>query len=545
MSRVLILGGYGVFGGRLARLLLADGHDVTVAGRSIDKARRFCRRWGGRPLALDRFGPLDAFEGVEVVVDASGPFQATGDDPYRAARAALSAGAHYLDLSDDAGFTTGIAALDEEAKAVGRVALSGVSSVPALSAAAVHALAEGLDRIDLIESAILPGNRAPRGRAVMGSILAQAGEPMVLYRDGRTETATGWSDPAPFTLAPGLTRRARLIGAPDLSLFPRAFDARTVLFRAGLELWPLRAGLAALSAGRARGLLPRLTRFLPILQPLAALFAPFGSDRGGMVVRVVGPRAGKIVERRWHLLAERGEGPFVPAIPARALIPRLDALPPGARPCLAELTLDAAEAALADREITCTRQSERPARLFATVADLELEALPPPVRDLHAVHDRRIFTGRARVERGRAPLARLAAWLFRFPSAGHDSRVSVRMQRDGDGERWERSFDGNRFRSHLRVSDGRMTERFGPFTFTLGLHIADGALHFPVTAGRIGPVPIPRALLPRSTAREYLDGQRAAFDVALDLPLGLGRVVRYRGWLDPMDEALALDAQDR
>lgn len=59
-STVLVLGGYGVFGGRLSRRLVARGIDVLVAGRSLERARTFCAEHGGRPLAADRDGDLDA-----------------------------------------------------------------------------------------------------------------------------------------------------------------------------------------------------------------------------------------------------------------------------------------------------------------------------------------------------------------------------------------------------------------------------------------------------------------------------------------------------
>ena len=105
-------------------------------------------------------------------------FQAYGDEAYRLAKAAISAGAHYLDLSDDGVFTKEIILLDDAAKAKGVVVRSGVSSVPAISAAAVRALSEGMRNIDLIDTAILPGNRAPRGLSVMRAILAQVGKPL-------------------------------------------------------------------------------------------------------------------------------------------------------------------------------------------------------------------------------------------------------------------------------------------------------------------------------------------------------------------------------
>lgn len=57
--KVLILGGYGVFGGRLAGLLSnVPELELFIAGRSLDKAQAFCRAYQGqakvRPVQLDR-----------------------------------------------------------------------------------------------------------------------------------------------------------------------------------------------------------------------------------------------------------------------------------------------------------------------------------------------------------------------------------------------------------------------------------------------------------------------------------------------------------
>ena len=79
-----------------------------------------------------------------------------------------------------------------------------------------------------------------------------------------------------------------------------------------------------------------------------------------------------------------------------------------------------------------------------------------------------------------------------------------------------------------------MTERFGPFTFHLGLHVTtDGALHYPVVAGRLGPLPLPRWFLPGSNASERARDGRFRFDVTLKAPLTGGLIVRYEGWLEP------------
>ena len=108
------------------------------------------------------------------------------------------------------------------------------------------------------------------------------------------------------------------------------------------------------------------------------------------------------------------------------------------------------------------------------------------------------------------------------------------MERRGERETWLRQFGSRRFRSHLRPGGaGRVWERFGPFDFLIDLQVVEGALHFPVTAGRCLGVPMPRALLPRSVSREHVRDGVFHFDVALYLPLTGQQVVRYRGWLRP------------
>ncbi|MHA6263024.1 saccharopine dehydrogenase family protein [Arenibacterium sp. CAU 1754] len=357
-NRVLVLGGYGVFGARLSRALIADGrYDVVVAGRNRAAAQEFCASYGGTPMALDRTETQLVAHLAElapfIVIDAAGPFQDYGPDGYALARAAIACGAHYVDLSDDADFSAGISSLDDAARAGGVAVISGASSVPGLSSAAVEALIPDMRDIDLIESVILPGNRAPRGLSVVRAILAQVARPIRVWREGRWSTVQGWGGLRRETIeipgaAPLTGRWSSYIGAPDLALFPERYGARTVLFRAGLELAILHWGLWAL------GLLVRL-RLMRSLAPLARpvrwmaqWFEPFGSDRGGMVVRVIGTlETGVVTERRWLLLAEAGDGPEIPTLAARILCDRLvlGHTPPGARACLGEFTLDEVEGA--------------------------------------------------------------------------------------------------------------------------------------------------------------------------------------------------------
>ena len=353
-SRVLVVGGYGVFGSRIVRRLIElDGCEILVAGRSIKTAQAFCAQHGGTPIGPDAGEVFD--DRLFAVIDAAGPFQAYRDNPYRRARAAIAAGAHYLDLADDARFVAAIGTLDGDARAAGVAVVSGCSSVPAISAAAVKALSTGLSRIETIASAICPGNRAPRGRSVIEAILAQVGKPLRVWREGAWQSEIGWGQLSSVDFgdvgAAHLGRRwASPIGAPDLELFVKRFGARTVTFEAGLELSIMHVGLWGLSWPVRVGILPSAVPLAGPLEVIANWLYPFGTDRGGMIVRVVGLTAGgEATERRWTLIAEAGDGPEVPPTPAVLMIEKLRAgrIEPGARPCVDELDLAEIEAGLA------------------------------------------------------------------------------------------------------------------------------------------------------------------------------------------------------
>lgn len=169
--------------------------------------------------------------------------------------------------------------------------------------------------------------------------------------------------------------------------------------------------------------------------------------------------------------------------------------------------------------------------LFPRYLGADFATLPPQVQALHRIDGTLTWRGTASVAHGTSLWARLIAALFRFPKAVEKTPVTVTMTPVQDGEVWVRQFGTSQFHSHLRLTAGRITERFGPFTFDLDLHVAEGALHFPVTAGRIGPLPLPRRALPVSVAREYAADGRFRFDVAIHAPLTGALIVHYKGWL--------------
>jgi hypothetical protein len=234
--------------------------------------------------------------------------------------------------------------------------------------------------------------------------------------------------------------------------------------------------------------------------------------------------------RTWALLAQNGDGPFIPAIPARALLRRAH-LPVGAGPAIEVVTLAEAEAAMADLRVMTDRTETPLDPIFPKVLGAAFASLPNTIRQTHLTIDRSHWQGRASVQRGPGLWPNLLATLFRFPAATPDTEVEVTKTATDKGETWARRFGNRRFISHLRTTPQGMTERFGPFTFGLGLAVQDGQLTYPVTTGRLGPLTLPRWALPRSDAREFVAEGRFNFDVALMAPLTGQVIVRYRGWL--------------
>ncbi len=128
------------------QLICAEqGLKLIIAGRALTKAQAVCARlrYAALPAAFDRDGDVERQLrelAPAVVIDASGPFQSYGDDPYRLVRAAIALGIHYLDLADGSDFVKGIVQFDAAARERGIFVLAGVSTFPVLTAAAVGRL---------------------------------------------------------------------------------------------------------------------------------------------------------------------------------------------------------------------------------------------------------------------------------------------------------------------------------------------------------------------------------------------------------------------
>jgi hypothetical protein len=557
--KVLILGGYGTFGGRLAQLL-ADEAGVTllIAGRSRDKAAAFCANLPSGaerlPLAFDRDGDVEtqiARIAPDLIVDATGPFQSYGADPYRVVKACVALGISYLDLADGAAFVNGVGQFDAAARARNVFILSGASSFPVLTAAVVRQLAHGMARVETIAAGIAPSpDPSAVGPNVLRAITEYAGKRTTLVRDGRRVTGYALTDGRRYTIAPPgrlplESRRFSLVQVPDLDVLPALWpDLLSVWIGAGTVPPILHRALNGFAW------MVRL-RLLSSLSPFAGLFyralqwLSRGEHRGGMFVAVEGTTpAGEPLGRAWHLLAEGDDGPFIPAMAAAAFVRNcLVGRPPpsGARAAAADLEL-VDYAPLFDRRAIYAGVREwsvdgRRQPLYRRLLGAAWSALPAPLQVMHGLGGRLVAEGRATVDRGSGLLAHLIATLFGFPRAGRDVPARVEFERRGNEEIWRRTFAGRSFASVQSAGSGRsdhlIVERFGPFAFGLAAVLVDDRLQLVLRRWSFLGLPLPLRLGPVGDAYEFAADGRFHFHVELGHPL-IGLIVRYRGWLAPL-----------
>lgn len=556
--RVLIVGGSGLFGGRLARLLVREAAlEIVVASRSLARAQAAAARISGAArvtsAAFDRNGDVAAaLAGIapDLVVDASGPFQDYGPDPYRLARAAIGSGAHYLDLADGAAFVRGFSVLDDSAKEKGVFALSGASSAPALTAAVVRRLAVGLTVVETVTAGIAPSPQAVMGESVVGSIASVAGRPVALRRNGATGEAVASVESRRLTIRPPgevpLSRlRFTLVDTPDLTLLPELWpELRDVWFGAGVRPRALHWAFTAAAWLVRRGLLASLA---PFVKPMHAVHARlrWGERRSGMIVAVTGrTQDGRPAARSWHVIAEGDDGPFIPAMAAASIVRKLIAgapPSPGARAALREVELEDYEREFEGlairsgvRDDLADAQPSRP--LYRRILGSAWDRLPPEIRAVHEVLGQADAAGRASVARGTGLPSQLAASVGRFPPAMTDAPVRVRFSVAEGAETWTRDFDGARFSSVQHEgrgdAEGLLVERFGVVSLAMALAVEEGRLVLVPRRWRICGVPAPAFLMPRVEAHERVEDGRFRFDVLIRSPLG-GLIVRYAGWLEP------------
>lgn len=272
--RILIAGGYGVFGLLLARELRRSNHfQVVIAGRNLRRATKACRALGPavEPLALDlndlktvHRAATDCF----AVVCTAGPFQAL--DP-RLPKVVALAGSHWLDISDFEGWVTPTLHnkdLHETGVGAGVAIMPGLSTTPSLSGILVR---WGWYRVSDPHRARLTlfiGNRNSRGTAAISSAVA-----------------SGFQDPMPTDLPSGPNLAYRFPSVDETLL--REELGLQVEFRVAFE-WRLTPRVLALAHRVAlRVDAPGRVRLARLLRAVSWPLSFLGSDIGCLKAEVL------------------------------------------------------------------------------------------------------------------------------------------------------------------------------------------------------------------------------------------------------------------
>jgi hypothetical protein len=342
--RTLIIGASGNFGARIVRALCRDpGFQLVAASRrgqpvpGAESVATTCL-----DIEAPDFRATLAASMPQLVIHCVGPFQ--GQD-YRVVRAALAAGAHYIDLADGRDFVADFARENDAAARVARrFACSGASTLPGLSSAVIEHLRTGLSSLDTVQIAISPGQRAARGAATLAAVFSYHGRPLKVWEGGMWQQRWGWMDLTRLRFDVG-RRWGAVCDVPDLAVLPaRHPSLRSVRFHAALEVGIQHFALWALAALRRAGLPLPMEKWAGSLDCMARLFDRYAGKWGGMLVSITGTaHDGSRLRRTWQLRAPAMDGPEIPCMAAILLARRLaqaSDLPAGAHPCMGLLQLD-------------------------------------------------------------------------------------------------------------------------------------------------------------------------------------------------------------
>jgi hypothetical protein len=145
------------------------------------------------------------------------------------------------------------------------------------------------------------------------------------------------------------------------------------------------------------------------------------------------------------------------------------------------------------------------------------------------------LAGTITVERGRG-LGGMIAAVMRMPKNNNQCRLTVLGEHTAEDMTWTRRFDGKVLRSLFRRDGAFLIEAMGLIRLRMTPIVEGGRLWYRLDEARLGPLPLPRLLMPSLLAWEGERDGRYDFEVEVGLPF-VGRIVRYAGLVDLVEDA--------
>ena len=361
-KRVVVLGGYGEFSRRVAAGIAALPQVECVLGLPppAADATRLAQSIGVPFMMLDPNDPASLFrllEGAFAVVNVRGPF--TGRDHLTIPAHCAALGVHYIDPADTREYVEDFTRLTREAREHDALLVTGAGTAPAVTSALTEWLIEGFERVDEIHIFVTPGMGDRREIATARSIVGQVAAPLPVKESGRWREEHSWTRPITIRFpSPIGRRRGYLCDLPDLELFAKRFDARTITARAGFAPGALNMTLATLAAMRVRGWVKRLSPMPTLLVRLAAHLIYVGAKASALRVAVTGVRDSVKEEHVAYLIARNDAGTALSAAPILALVRRWvqeGVKQTGAVPCVGMLGFNDLKPEMAPYDIVLVR----------------------------------------------------------------------------------------------------------------------------------------------------------------------------------------------
>jgi saccharopine dehydrogenase (NAD+, L-lysine-forming) len=272
MKTILILGGYGGTGRRIARRLLeATETRLVVAGRHGDKAERFAAELNGQfpgqrvtATAADATDPASlgaAFGAIDMVLVCLPTIRHTE----RIVRAALAAGADYLDLHFPGGVVPILKGLEPDIRREGRCFITQAGFHPGLLAPLVKFAAPHFCRYQAAVIGLAMKFHNASSPEAAAQFMKELGDYQGKIFAGGQWRRASWRNFRKFDFGPGFGVRTcaplgfaemdplpELYGLQEAGCYAAGFNwfADNLLFPLGILLAKIRKGLGAQRLGR-------------------------------------------------------------------------------------------------------------------------------------------------------------------------------------------------------------------------------------------------------------------------------------------------------
>jgi short subunit dehydrogenase-like uncharacterized protein len=255
---IAVLGATGYTGRLIAAELSRHGAALLLAGRNSGKLAQLAEQIGGAETSVTDVRDGSALDSLaqraQVLINCVGPFVDYGEP---VVRAAIAAGAHYLDTTGEQPFVRSVLVHDTWAEAQGVAVVPALAFEVAVADCGAALAAEGFDRVESVRVTYVTRLQASQGTKRSVLRMLQAGG--FAYADGQ------WVEEEPgrqmiFLDLPEPVGRVAAISFPSAEVItiPRHVEASTV--RAFLAVPRIAARVLSASGGALGALAARAPR---------------------------------------------------------------------------------------------------------------------------------------------------------------------------------------------------------------------------------------------------------------------------------------------